>query len=75
MNEKDRATIDFLAERAKTESMNYLTVNELRGKMGLGDVEGGEVVLGIIKNTKLPSFQSERPDPKARRPEEATTEE
>jgi len=43
--------------------------------MGLGDVAGGEVVLGIIQNTKLPSFQSERPDPKERRPEEKTTEE
>jgi len=74
VNEKDRATIDFLAERAKTESMNYLTVNELRDKEGLGSVEGGDIVLGIEKQKKVQPAQQERPDPKVRRPTERSEE-
>jgi hypothetical protein len=75
VNEKDRATIDFLAERAKTESMNYLTVNEVRKKEGLKAVEGGDVVLGIEKQKKVQPFQQERPEAASRRPEEQIHEE
>lgn len=74
VNEKDRATIDFLAERAKTERMNYLTVNELRDQQGLLPVDGGDVVLGILKQQKVQPFQQSRPEPQERRPEEGAEE-
>lgn len=74
VNEKDRATIDFLAERGKTESMNYLTVNELRAKEGLGPVDGGDIVIGIEKQKKVQPVAQERPDPKERRPTERSKE-
>ena len=78
VSEKDRATIDFLQERTKAQSLDYLTVNERRDKESKPPVEGGDVVLGILRATKLPSFQEReggRPSPEERRPEEQAGEE
>lgn len=77
VSEKDRATIDFLNERMKAQSSEYLTVNEIRGKEGLPPVEGGDIVLGILKATKTQSFQgaeSSRPSAEQRRPTEQVEE-
>jgi len=78
VSEKDRATIDFLNERMKAQSTEYLTVNEIRAKEGLPPVDDGDVVLGILKATKTQSFQgteSSRPSPEQRRPTEQVEEE
>lgn len=70
VNEKDRATIDFLGARKNTEKLNYMTVNELRLELGMKEVDGGEVVLGIEKQKKVQPLNQERPEPLERRPKE-----
>jgi len=70
VNEKDRATIDFLTERKNTEKLNYMTVNELRLELGMAEVKGGEIVIGIEKQKKVQPFNQERPEPPERRGKE-----
>lgn len=70
VNEKDRATIDFLSERKNTEKLNYMTVNELRLELGMGEVDGGNIVIGIEKQKKVQPTGQERPEPVERRGKE-----
>ena len=70
VNEKDRATTDFLSERKNTEKLNYMTVNELRAELGMKDVEGGDIVIGIEKQKKVQPIGQERPEPPERRGKE-----
>lgn len=70
VNEKDRATIDFLGARKNTEKLNYMTVNELRAELGMDEIEEGDVVLGILKQQKVQPFNQERPEPEERRGKE-----
>ena len=81
VNEKDRATIDFLEERKNVQKLEYMTVDELREELGmktLGElgVEGGKTVLGIekLKKQQNPLTMS-RPEPSERRPVEGAKEE
>jgi len=75
--ERDRATIDYLTERANAESTEYRTVNEVRAKADpklpmLPDDEGN-IVLGIKRLERGGEFSPFASNP-ARRTKEQTTE-
>lgn len=70
VNEKDRATIDYLGARKNTEKLNYMTVNELRLELGLEERSDGNVIPGIKKLEKAPPASVERPEPSERRGKE-----
>ena len=75
MSEQSQAQADFLKARRLSELSNIYTVNELREMEGLGKIDEGDVVLGILKGQKTVPFQTNRPTNEERRPSEATEEE
>jgi hypothetical protein len=76
--ELSQAQINFLNERAQTERLEYMTINEVRAKADpqlppLDDEEEGNMVLGISMHSKGGEFSEFASNPE-RRTEEKTTE-
>jgi len=76
--ELSQAQIDFLTQRAQTERLEYMTINEVRAKADpplppLENEEDGNTVLGILMYSKGGEFSEFASNPE-RRTEEKTTE-
>jgi len=76
--ELSQAQIDFLSQRAQTERLEYMTINEVRAKADpplppLENEEDGNTVLGILMYSKGGEFSEFASNPE-RRTEEKTTE-
>jgi len=58
INEKDEAQIELWVAQTRTMLLNYKTVNEVRLMEGLEEIDGGDVVLGLLRAT-MPAIQTQ----------------